>query len=187
MHRTGVALGVTLAMGALSLTAQTRPPGAGPRGADRPTSATAQVHANLNQLMRGTLYPAANVVFSAQADNPGDVKPIPGHDPSMATDPLTSTFGGWLAVENAALTLAESANLLSIPGRVCANGVPVPSTDPAWPAFVQQLRTASMEAYRAAQAKDQDKVIANSEKLSQACAGCHRKGRDRKTPETRCK
>ena len=66
-------------------------------------NATQAVYANLNQLMRGVLYPAANVVFSAQSDNPGDVKPIPGHDPSMATDPLTSTFGGWLAVENAAV------------------------------------------------------------------------------------
>src|SRR3954451_13819838 len=156
MRRTGAALCIALMTGVLSIMAQA-PPRAGQ-----------QVHANLNQLMRGTLYPAANVVFSAQADNPGDVKPIPGHDPSMATDPLTSTFGGCLAVENAALTLAESANLLSIPGRVCANGVSVPSTDPAWAAFVQQLRDASMEAYRGAQTKDQDKMIANSERLSEA-------------------
>src|SRR3954447_7070800 len=139
MPRTGLALCVMLAVGALSVMAQTRRPSS--------TRTDQQVHANLNQLMRGTLYPAANIVFSAQADNPGEVKPIPGHDPSMATDPLTSTFGGWLAVENAALTLAESANLLSIPGRVCANGVSVPSTDPAWAAFVQQLRNASMDAY----------------------------------------
>jgi hypothetical protein len=186
MHRTGVALGVMLAVGALSLTAQT-PPRPGQRRADGTTSASSQVHANLNQLMRGMLYPAANVVFSAQADNPGDVKPIPGRDPSMATDPLTSTFGGWLAVENAALTLAESANLLSIPGRTCANGVSVPITDPAWATFVQQLRDASMEAFRGAQAKDQDMMIANSERLSEACAACHRKWRDRKTPENRCK
>ena len=105
----------------------------------------------------------------------------------MATDPLTSTFGGWLAVENAALTLAESGNLLSIPGRTCSNGVPVPITDPAWATFVQQLRDASMQAYRAAQAKDQDKMIDNSETLSAACAGCHLKWRDRRTPENRCR
>ena len=105
----------------------------------------------------------------------------------MATDPLTSTFGGWLAVENAALTLAESANLLSIPGRTCSSGVPVPITDPAWGAFVQQLRDASMQAYRAAQAKDQDKMIELSGTLSTACAGCHRKWRDRRTPDNRCR
>lgn len=168
-----------LAVGALTLMAQTR--------TARQANAGQQVHANLNQLMRGTLYPAANVVFSAQADNPGAVKPVPGQDPSMATDPLTSTFGGWLAVENAALTLAESANLLSIPGRTCANGVPVPIKDPSWATFLEELRDASMKAYRAAQAKDQDKMIENSETLTAACAGCHRKWRDRRTSDNRCR
>ena len=137
--------------------------------------------------MRGVLYPAANVVFFAQADNPGDVKPTPGNDPSMATDPLMSTFGGWQAIENAALALAESANLLLIPGRVCSNGAPVPMKDPAWAMFVQEVRDVSMKAYRAAQAKDQDKMIENSETLSAACAGCHRKWRDRRTPDNRCR
>jgi hypothetical protein len=175
MHRTTLALGIMLAS-TLPLIAQLPQPGAGQ-----------QVHANLNQLMRGTLYPAANVVFSAQSDNPGDVKPIPGHDPSMATDPLTSTFGGWLAVENAALALAESGNLLTIAGRTCSNGAPVPVKDPLWAMFVQQLRDASMEAYRAAQAKDQDKMIENSETLTRACAGCHNKWRDRRTTDNRCR
>src|SRR5882672_9408194 len=91
-----------------------------------PANAAQEVHADLNQLMRGVLYPAANVVFSAQSDNPANAKFVPGQDPSMATDPLTSPFGGWQAVENASLALAESANLLLIPGRVCTNGAPVP-------------------------------------------------------------
>src|SRR3982751_825686 len=81
--------------------------------APNPSTNPAQhVDADLNQLMRGVLYPAANVVFSAQADNPGEVKFVPGHDPNMSTDPLTSSFGGWMAVENASLALAESAHLL---------------------------------------------------------------------------
>jgi hypothetical protein len=151
------------------------------------TNAVQEVHADLNQLMRGVLYPAANVVFFAQADDPGEVKQIPGRDPSMATDPLTSTFGGWLAIENASLALAESANLLLIPGRVCANGTPVPIKDPAWSTFVQQVRDAGITAYKAAQAKDQNKMIEVSEPLSAACAGCHRKWRDRRTAANRCK
>ena len=165
-----------LAVCGLSLMAQTPP-----------TSVAQEVHADLNQLMRGVLYPAANVVFFAQVENPGDVKPVPGQDPSMATDPLTSTFGGWLAIENAALALAESGNLLLLPGRVCSNGEPVPVKDPAWATFVQQVRDAGMEAYKAAQAKDQDKMIALSETLSKACAGCHRKWRDRRAPAIRCR
>jgi hypothetical protein len=176
MHRTVLTLSLMLTACGLSLVAQTPS-----------TTAVQQVHADLNQLMRGVLYPAANVVFSAQADNPGDIKPVPGHDPSMSTDPLTSTFGGWVAVENAALALAESANLLSIPERRCSNGAPVPTKDPAWAMFVQQVRDASLQAYRAAQTKDQDKMIGNSETLSAACAGCHRKWRDRRTSDNRCK
>ena len=176
MRRTFLTLSLLLAACGLSLIAQTPA-----------TNAPQQVHADLNQLMRGVLYPAANVVFSTQADNPGDVKSIPGNDPSMSTDPLTSTFGGWQAVENAALALAESANLLSIPGRSCSNGAPVPTKDPAWAMFAQDLRDVSMKAYGAARAKDQGKMIEISETLSAACAGCHRKWRDRKAPENRCK
>src|SRR6478735_5839439 len=134
MHRTLLTLSLMLAAGGLFLAAQTPSPTAAP-----------PVYANMNQLMRGVLYPEANVVFSAQADNPAEVKFIPGHDPNMSTDPLTSSFGGWQAVENAALALAESATLLTIEGRRCANGVPVPAKDPAWAAFVQQVRDASMK------------------------------------------
>lgn len=176
MPKTVLTMSLVVAAYGLSLMAQSAP-----------TSAAQEIHADLNQLMRGVLYPAANVVFFAQADDPGGVKPVPGHDPSMATDPLTSTFGGWQAVENAALALAESTNLLLIPGRVCSNGVPAPITDPAWTTFVHDVRDASMKSYKAAQAKDQAKMVELSETLSAACNGCHRKWRDRRTPANRCK
>src|SRR5215471_7743063 len=176
MRTTLLALSLVLAASELSLTAQTPA-----------TTATQEVHANLNQLMRGVLYPAANVVFFPQFEDPGKVQPIPGRDASMATDPLRSSFGGWQAIENGALALAESANLLLVPGRVCSNGTPVPLTDPAWTTFVQEVRDAGMKAYTAAQAKDQDKLINLSETVSNACAHCHRKWRDRKTAANRCK
>ena len=176
MLKRAVALSLIAAASTLSLLAQV------------PATPEAQkVYADLNQLMRGVLYPAANVVFSAQADNPAEIKFVPGHDPNMSTDPLTSSFGGWMAVENASLALAESANLLTIADRKCSNGVAVPTKDPAWMAFVQEVRDASMKAYAAAKAKDQDRIIETSETLSTSCSGCHRKFRDRKTPENRCK
>ena len=152
-----------------------------------PGQTASKTPANLNQLMRGVLYPAANVVFSAQTDNPGEAKPIPGTDPAMATDPLKSTFGGWQAIENASLALTESASLLSIPGRVCSNGLPVPINNPDWEKFVQELRDAGMKAYKAAQAKDQDKMIEIADTMTTACANCHRKYRERRTPADRCK
>ena len=145
-----------------------------------------QVQSDLLQLMRGIIYPASNVVFSAQTDNPADLKPTPGKDPSMATDPLLSTFGGWRAVESAALALAESANLLSIPARKCANGVPVPIDNPDWPKFVQELRDAGMKAYKAAQSKNQDNMVDAADTLTESCAHCHRKWREKPLAD-RCK
>jgi hypothetical protein len=173
---------ILMALG-LSLPAQTASKGSTQA---QPATAAMQVQSDLNQLMRGVLYPASNVVFSAQTDNPGDVKPVPGRDPSMATDPLASTFGGWQAVENAALALTESANLLLIPGRNCSNGLPVPMNNPDWQKFVQQLRDAGMQAYKAAQSKNQDRMVDAADTLTAACAGCHRKWRERPRAD-RCK
>jgi len=73
-----------------------------------------------------------------------------------------------------------------IPGRVCSNGAPAPIEDPAWTPFVQALRDAGIKAYKAAQAKDQEKMVAISETVNSTCVGCHRKWRDRKTPANRC-
>ena len=159
----------------LSCTARTSPP-----------IGTQEVHANLNQLMQGVVYPAANVLFSAQTEDPAALERPPVKDPAMATDPLVSVFGGWQAIENSALALAESANLLLLPGRVCSNGAPAPVTDPAWPTFVAELRDAGLKAYAAAQAKDRDKMIELSEPINDACVHCHRKWRPR-VAENRCK
>jgi hypothetical protein len=162
----------------LSLVAQTT-------SADAPPQP--QVHADLNQLMRGLLYPAANVVFSAQTDDPAKKKWPDGHDPTMSTDPVIGAFGGWPAVENASLTLAESANLLMLAGRNCSNGTPVPVKDPAWAAFVQVLRDGSMKAYQAAKTKDMDKMIEASDAVNASCEGCHRKWRNPRSAANRCK
>jgi hypothetical protein len=142
------------------------------------------VPANLVQLMRGTLYPESNVVFAAQDVNPGDVPHA--KDPAMATDPLASQYGKWEAVENNALAIAEVANLLMLPGRKCLNGVDVPVKNPDWAKFVQQLRDAGMTAYAAAQAKSQDKIVDAAGVMTEACASCHIKYREKKLAD-RCK
>jgi len=80
-----------------------------------------RVYANMLQVMRGVLYPASNVVFTAQLDDPASFKPA-AHT-STSSDPFTSTYGGWEAVENSGMALAEAANLLVIP-RLCGNGKP---------------------------------------------------------------
>src|SRR5688500_203172 len=90
------------------------PAGRGSAAAQQP-----RVHANMLQLMRGVLYPASNVIFTVQSDDPDTFKP--GLRPSTSSDPLTSAYGGWAAGENAGMAVAASANLLIIP-RQCGTG-----------------------------------------------------------------
>lgn len=143
------------------------------------------VEANLGQLMKGILFPNSNVIFFAQSDDPAKV--APAKDPSVATDPLADTYGKWQAVENSALALAEAANLLTIPGRKCSNGLPVPMNNPDWAKFVQGLRDAGMKAYQAAQSKNMDKMLDAADTMTTACSNCHEKYREKPTLADRCK
>lgn len=121
--------------------------------------------------MRGILFPNSNVIFFAQGHDPAKIKA--DATPEMSTNPLTGTYGGWEAVQNSSIALAEAANLLSIPGRVCSNGRPVPVQNPDWIADVQGLREAGMAAYKAAKSKNQDAIVDVSEKVTDACSKCH--------------
>jgi hypothetical protein len=147
-------------------------------------SAAPQLSANLLQLMRGILYPSSNIVFFVQDKDPTGVKPE--GDPSTAVNPLASSYGGWTAVENAGLAIAEAANLLTIAGRKCANGRPVPIQNADWPKFVQGLREAGMTVYKAAQSKNQDKMLEAADVMSTACANCHDKYREKPNLAARC-
>jgi cytochrome c556 len=156
--------------------AQTR--GGQPPVAQRPV-------ANLAQLMKGILYPSSNVIFAAQTENPADVKPAA--DPAMATNPLASAYGKWQAVENAALAIAETANLLTITGRKCSNGLDVPLKNADWSKMVQGLRDAGMKVYKASQSKSQDDIVVAAGDLTEACDNCHGKYREKPDLAQRCK
>ncbi len=121
--------------------------------------------------MRGILFPHSNVVFFAQSEDPAKV----AEDPAAGTspNPLTGVFGKWEAVENSALALAEVTSLLTVAGRTCSNGKPVPVQDAEWKTFVQELRTASLAAYKAAKNKDQDAILVVAGDLTEACSHCH--------------
>ena len=144
--------------------AQTSPQGA----ASRPQS---QVHGDLRQVMRGILFPNSNVVFFAQGNDPAAVPK--DADGTTSVNPLASVYGGWEAIENSSIALAEAANLLTIPGRMCANGKPVPVQNADWQRFVQGLRDAGMASYKAAQTKDMDKMLDAADTLTNACSECH--------------
>jgi hypothetical protein len=149
-----------------------------------PAASSAQVHGNLAQVMRGILFPNSNVIFAAQS--PDFTKVKPAGDPATATDPIMSTYGGWMAVENSGLAIAESANLLTLPGRTCQNGKPVPMNNPDWAEFVQGLRDAGMAAYKAAQSKNTDNILMAADTMTTACGKCHEKYRDKASDADRC-
>jgi len=144
------------------------------------SSAAPKLEASLLQLMRGILFPASNVVFAAQ-DDLGKFAAAP--DPAVSPNPLTNTYGGWQAVENAALALAESANLILMPGRMCSSGRPAPVRRADWIKYTQGLRDAGMAAYKAAKMKSQDAMVEASGTVSDACAACHEVYREKKGGE----
>ena len=145
----------------------------------------ARVSATLAQLMKGILFPSSNVIFAAQEQNPADVPQA--KDPSTATNPLASSYGKWEAVENSGLAIAEAANLLSLPGRKCSNGRDVPIKNVDWPKLVQGLRDAGMKTYKAAQSKNQEMIVDAADTMTEACANCHDKYREKPNLADRCK
>jgi hypothetical protein len=132
---------------------------------------------NLALLMRGILFPNSNIIFDAQNNDPATKK---------EEGQFSAVYGGWQAVENAALALAESANLLMIPGRVCSNGKPVPMNRADWPKFVQLLRDASQASYKAAQSKNMDNIVDAAGALTEACSACHDVYREKPNLSLRC-
>jgi hypothetical protein len=170
-----VTLSAALCAGIVSAQA----PAARGRGAAAPAARPQQVHANLLQVMRAILFPNSNVIFSAQTQDPASVKK--DADGTSSVNPLAGMYGGWQAIENSGLAIAESANLLTIPGRVCSNGKPAPVQNADWQQFVRGLRDAGMAAYKAGQAKNMDMVVEAADTMTTACMNCHDVYRE-KTP-----
>jgi len=134
-----------------------------------------RVYATMLQLMRGTLYPQSNVIFTAQVDDPASFKPATHQ--STSSDPFTSAYGGWEAVENSGMAMAETANLLLVP-RQCGNGKPAPIRNADWQMWVGELREAAVGVYKAGQAKNDEVVLEAADKLATACLHCHAKYRN---------
>jgi len=173
------AIGSLVLAVASAQTPATPAPGRGapaPAARGRGGAGQAGAQGTLLQVMRGILYPASNVIFAAQSDDPAAIKPAA--DPATSPNPLTSSYGGWNAVENSGIALAEAASLLTIPGRRCSNGKPAPIQNADWQMWVQELRAAGMAAYKAAQMKNQDAILDAAGTVSEACSHCHDKYRE---------
>jgi hypothetical protein len=135
---------------------------------------------NLAELMRAIAFPNSNIIFNVQVKDPGkDVKKDLATKPFDYVEWGSTQYRGWLAVDQAALAITETAPLLLTPGRRCQNGRPVPVDRADWKQFVAALADAGRLARRASQARDFDAFGDVSEKLNDACANCHKVYRDK--------
>ncbi len=146
---------------------------------------------NLAELMRAIAFPNANIIFNVQLKDPGtQPKKQPAAAPFDYVEWGSTVYPGWLAIDQAAVALTETAPLLLTPGRRCQNGRPVPVDRADWKRYVGGLVEVGKLARRASQARNVEAFIDISEKLNDACANCHKVYRDKGGTEgsgaTRC-
>lgn len=154
------------------------PPAEKPAEPAAAAAAAPKAHASLLQLMRAIDFPHSNVIFDTQTKDPAAKPAEKKGDDESASAKFSSMYGGWEAVENSSLALAESAHLILIPGRVCSNGKPVPVENEDFKKFTQGLVDAGMAAYKAAQSKNLEAMNEVSGTVADACAQCHEVYRD---------
>ncbi len=148
-------------------------------------------HGSLAEVMRGIPFPNSNIIFDTQTNDPGAAKkPVENKGSQAAaggaTGVYSSVYGGWQAVENSAVAIQETANLIMIPGRKCENGLPVPLEQENFRKAIQGLVAAGEAAYKAAKSKNMDQMVDVSGTVSDACLACHEKYRDVPQGKMRC-
>ena len=179
-------LGLTISLAAACGT-QPAPPAPVATTVAKPAAAQ-QPYATLAQMMRAIPFPSSNIIFDTQTEDPGKAATKkPGEATSHgATASFSGVYGGWQAVENNALAIAETANLLLVPGRLCENGRPAPIDNEDFKKFAAGLADAGKAAYKAAQSKNLDAMVDVSGTVSDACAACHEVYRDKDDNKDRC-
>jgi hypothetical protein len=111
---------------------------------------------DMQQLMASVVEPAAEVYWDAVGvivDAEGE------HHMAPTTDEE------WLAVRSAAYTVAESGNLLMIPGYALDEG--------AWMQMSRALVEVGKRAIEAAEARDLDAVFDMGAEMYYVCTNCH--------------
>jgi hypothetical protein len=144
-------------------------------------------YGSLAQVMRGIPFPNSNIIFDTQTNDPAaPPKKADTSGASGATGTYANTYGGWQQVENAAVALSEVANLVTIPGRLCENGLPVPISDATFQKGAKALADVGVQALEAAKTKNLDKMVDVSGTISDACLICHEKYREVPQGKMRC-
>ena len=104
--------------------------------------------ADVRQVMTAITIPSSTAIFGAASETPKD-------------------DSDWDRVHNNALALAESGNLLIMPGRAVDSDV--------WVKEAQAMTDAAMLAVKAAEAKNADGMIDAGDKIYATCESCHMK------------
>jgi hypothetical protein len=102
---------------------------------------------NVSQLMVDIIYPASDALFYIERNPPKNDR-------------------DWSAIRGAALTLAESGNLLMMGSRA--------RDQDRWAKDVRLLIDAGTAAFKAAQKKDMQAILDLNEQLTASCTTCHR-------------
>ena len=135
---------------------------------------------SLAELMRAIAFPNANIIFNLQLKDPAAKRTKP-----LASSPFdyvewgSTVYPGWLAVDQAAVALTETAALLLTPGRRCQNGKAVPVDRADWKQYVAALVDVGKLAHQASRARNFEAFGGISEKLNDACGNCHKVYRDK--------
>lgn len=101
----------------------------------------------MSDLMVKIIYPASDALFYIESRTP-------------------KTDSEWTVVEGQALMVAESANLMMMPGRA--------RDQKQWMADAKLMLDAGAAAYAAAKKKDVEGIVMVSERLLESCTSCHK-------------
>jgi hypothetical protein len=113
---------------------------------------------SMKDLMKHVVDPAADIVWASS----GIVV-----DEHGTTDLSPTTPQGWANIENHSAMVAESSNLLMLPGRA--------PEDPEWNRFALKLRDAAMASMRAAENHDRAGLVRTGGDIYWACTQCHKR------------
>lgn len=102
---------------------------------------------SMSDLMVKIIYPASDALFYIESRTP-------------------KTDAEWTTLEGQALMVAESANLLMLPGRA--------RDQKQWMADSILMLEAGAAAVKAAKAKDVEAIAALSDQLMESCTSCHK-------------
>jgi hypothetical protein len=141
MRTTSSAIVLVATFGVVAASAQR----SAPLASGNQTPSTVRV-GTMSELMVHLIYPTSDAVFYISSRTP-------------------TTDAEWGELQAKTLTLAESANLLMMPGR----------TRPGqWNKDARQMLDAASAAFKAAKAKDTSAVEAVNDQLYESCVSCHK-------------